>query len=111
MRHYLDDQAWMENRRIMQLVRDIEQRAGVCRPVAARVEYRRALQSRSQVSLGALLIKYPLEQSVAELATYLKLATSDVTSAIDDGTEEFVEWFDANGQHRRATGLLIIYTI
>jgi hypothetical protein len=35
------------------------------------------------VSLGLLLEEYPLEQGLAELATYLKLATSDVTSATD----------------------------
>ncbi|WP_332879724.1 DUF3375 domain-containing protein [Massilia sp. S19_KUP03_FR1] len=170
LRHYLDDQAWLENRRIMQLVRDIEQRALRLRgevpdaafmeiddasaaiglpmdrtlynpPFKARIvqqaldtsiadipadalfeqvyvdqlrlasNIRRALQSRSQVSLGALLADYPLEQGLAELATYLKLATSDVSSAIDDTSDEVVEWIDANGQHRRATVPLIIYTI
>jgi hypothetical protein len=30
LRHYLDDQAWLENRRIMQLVRDIEQKRCAC---------------------------------------------------------------------------------
>jgi hypothetical protein len=170
LRHYLDDQAWLENRRIMQLVRDIEQRALRLRgevpdaafmdiddaspaiglpmdrtlynpPFKVRIvqqaidttvadipadalyeqvyvdqlrlasNIRRALQSRSQVSLGALLAEYPLEQGLAELATYLKLATSDVTSAIDDASDEVVEWVDAHGQHRRATVPLIIYTI
>jgi hypothetical protein len=170
LRHYLDDQAWLENRRIMQLVRDIEQHALRLRgdipdigfmdiddpapaiglpmdrtlynpPFKARIvqqaidtsvadipadalfdqvyvdqlrlasNIRRALQSRGQVSLGALLTDYPLEQGLAELATYLKLATSDLTSAIDDATEEVVEWIDANGQRRSATVPLIIYTI
>ena len=170
LRHYLDDQAWLENRRIMQLVRDIEQRALRLRgtiPDAAFIDIddpapalglpmertlynppfkprivqqaidtsvadipadalfeqvyvdqlrlasniRRALQSRSQISLGTLLGDYPLEQGLAELATYLKLATSDLTSAIDDDAEEVVEWVDAAGQRRSATVPLIIYTI
>ena len=170
LRHYLDDQAWLENRRIMQLVRDIEQRALRLRgdvpdaafmeideaapaiglpmdrtlynpPFKARIvqqaidtsaadipadalfeqiyvdqlrlasNIRRALQSRTQVSLGALLAEYPLEQGLAELATYLKLATSDVTSAIDDDRDEIVQWVDAHGQHRQATVPLVIYTL
>ena len=168
LRHYLDDQAWLENRRIMQLVRDIEQRALRLRgqvpeagfmeiddpapgiglpmertlykpPFKARIVHqdvdtssaeipsdalfeqvyvdqlrlasnvRRALQSRNQVSLGLLLEEYPLEQGLAELATYLKLATSDVTSAIDDEREEVVRWVDADGRHRSATVPLVIY--
>jgi hypothetical protein len=168
LRHYLDDQAWLENRRIMQLVRDIEQRALRLRgqvpdagfmeiddpapgiglpmertlykpPFKARIVHqdvdtssaeipsdalfeqvyvdqlrlasnvRRALQSRKQVSLGLLLEEYPLEQGLAELATYLKLATSDVTSAIDDEREEVVRWVDADGRHRSATVPLVIY--
>ncbi|HEX8479558.1 MAG TPA: DUF3375 domain-containing protein [Telluria sp.] len=170
LRHYLDDQAWLENRRIMQLVRDIEQKALRLRgavpdaafmeideaapaiglpmdrtlynpPFKARIvqqaidtspadipadalfeqiyvdqlrlasNIRRALQSRTQVSLGALLADYPLEQGLAELATYLKLATSDVTSAIDDDRDEIVQWIDAHGQHRQATVPLVIYTL
>jgi hypothetical protein len=170
LRHYLDDQAWLENRRIMQLVRDIEQKALRLRgevpdaafmeideaapaiglpmdrtlynpPFKARIvqqtidtspadipadalfeqiyvdqlrlasNIRRALQSRTQVSLGALLAEYPLEQGLAELATYLKLATSDATSAIDDDRDEIVHWIDAHGQHRQATVPLVIYTL
>jgi hypothetical protein len=170
LRHYLDDQAWLENRRIMQLVRDIEQKALRLRgevpdaafmeiddaapaiglpmdrtlynpPFKARIvqqaidtsladipadalfeqiyvdqlrlasNIRRALQSRTQVSLGALLAEYPLEQGLAELATYLKLATSDATSAIDDDRDEIVQWIDAHGQHRQATVPLVIYTL
>lgn len=169
LRHYLDDQAWLENRRIMQLVRDIEQKALRVRgevpdaafmeideaapaiglpmdrtlynpPFKARIvqqaidtspadipadalfeqiyvdqlrlasNIRRALQSRTQVSLGALLAEYPLEQGLAELATYLKLATSDLTCAIDDDRDEVVQWVDAHGQHRQASVPLVIYT-
>lgn len=62
------------------------------------------------MSLGLLLEEYPLEQGLAELATYLKLATTDLTSAIDDAADEVVQWVDANGQRRSATVPLIIYT-
>ena len=35
LRRYLDDQAWLENRRIMQLIRGVEQNALAVRAIAA----------------------------------------------------------------------------
>jgi hypothetical protein len=169
LRRYLDDQAWLENRRIMQLIRDIEQKAlalrgqvderafmeldapspsialamdrtlfsppfkpkitqhildeeGVAISADALFEQvvvdqlrlmsnvRRALQSRSQVSLGTLAADYPIEQGLAELAAYLKLATQDLHAAIDDDKSEVVVWTDDRGRQRAATLPLIIYT-
>lgn len=168
LRRYLDDQAWLENRRIMQLIRDIEQKALALRgqiderafmeideaaPTVAlamdRTLYnppfkpkitqqivsddgvdivsdalfeqiyvdqlrlmsniRRALQTRQQVSLGTLAREYPIEQGLAELATYLKLATQDMRAAIDDAQSEVVDWTDDSGRRRQATLPLIIY--
>ena len=169
LRRYLDDQAWLENRRIMQLIRDIEQRAlaqrgqideraafmeldepaptlglsmdrvlynppfkpkitqhivddaGVSIDTQALFEQvyvdqlrlmaniRRALQTRRQVSLAVLTREFPLEQGLAELATYLKLATSDTQAAIDDDQTETVVWTDEYGHARQATLPLIIY--
>ena len=170
LRRYLDDQAWLENRRIMQLIRDIEQKAlarrghiderapfmeladasptlalamdrtlfnppfkpkitqhivdeqGAVIPLDAVFEQvyvdqgrlmsniRRALQTRKQVSLGALTAQFPIEQGLAELVTYLKAATQDMRSAIDEEQSERIDWIDANGCHRQATLPLIIYT-
>lgn len=169
LRRYLDDQAWLENRRIMQLIRDIEQRAlaqrgqideravfmeldepaptlglsmdrvlynppfkpkitqqivddtGVNIDTQALFEQvyvdqlrlmaniRRALQTRRQVSLAALTREFPLQQGLAELATYLKLATSDTQAAIDDDQTETIVWTDEHGHARQATLPLIIY--
>ncbi len=171
LRRYLDDQAWLENRRIMQLIRDIEQKSLALRgqvderapfmeidaaspavaltmdrtlfnpPFKPRItqqikgddgiaivsdalyeqayvdqsrlmsNIRRALQTRRQVSLAALADEYPIEQGLAELATYLKLATQDMRAAIDDGKSESIVWRDAAGRQRRATVPLIIYTL
>lgn len=71
---------------------------------------RRALQTRRQVSLATLAADYPLEQGLAELATYLKLATQDLHAAIDDDKTEVVAWTDERGHRRQATLPLIIYT-
>ncbi|WP_040788551.1 DUF3375 domain-containing protein [Massilia niastensis] len=170
LRRYLDDQAWLENRRIMQLIRDVEKQALSLRdrnpetgfakidalgpgielpmerllynppfkasilPVAveesdaplaadalfeqvyvdqARLEsnIRRALQTRSQVSLSVLAAEFPITQGLAELATYLKLATQELDSMIDDERVEQVHWTDAEGRVRQATIPLILFTL
>ncbi|NRR34361.1 DUF3375 domain-containing protein [Oxalobacteraceae bacterium] len=170
LRRYLDDQAWLENRRIMQLIRDIEQKALTLRgqvderaafigldetapalsmpmdrtlfapPFKAAItqrivadqteavpsdalfeqvhvdrlrlssNIRRALQTRKQISLAGLLASYPLEQGLAELATYLSLATQELHSAIDDTQEETIYWIDAHGRQRQATLPLLIFS-
>lgn len=169
LRRYLDDQAWLENRRIMELIRKVEQKALALRgqipdqgfaaidepglelklpmerllytpPFKAAIRevaideteatiatdalfeqvyvdqtrlastIRRALQTRRQVSLAALLDEAPIEQGLAELATYLKLATDDAAAAIDDERTEQIDWLDADGRRRRATVPLVIFT-
>lgn len=169
LRRYLDDQAWLENRRIMQIMRDIEQRALALRgqvderafmeldapapllsmpmertlytppfkpkitqqvlcdesdtvsadalfeqiyvdPARLSANVRRALQTRQQISLAALTADFPLEQGLAELAGYLKLATQDHKAAIDDDQSEQVHWTDEQGRARQATLPLIIYS-
>ncbi len=72
---------------------------------------RRALQTRRQVTLAALTIEFPIQQGLAELATYLKLATQDLHAAIDDDKTEVVAWTDDGGRVRQATLPLIIYTL
>lgn len=170
LRRYLDDQAWLENRRIMELIRQVEQKALSLRgqiPDAAfaeiddpgpefavpmeRVLYtppfkaeiravkveeagttilsdalfeqvyvdqarltsnvRRALQTRSQVSLAAVVMDNPIEQGLAELATYLKLATQDVAAVIDDERTESIHWTNTDGHQRQATLPLVIFTL
>lgn len=170
LRRYLDDQAWLENRRIMELMRGIEQKSLALRgmiddaafmsiddpspalalpmdrllftppfkpkithqviddeaaPIPADALYgqvyvdqlelmsniRRALQASRQVSLGTVAAAYPIRQGLAELATYLKLATHDLDSAIDDERTEVIEWVDTAGNLRKATVPLIIYTL
>ncbi len=170
LRRYLDDQAWLENRRIMELIRGVEQKAlalrgqapdgsfaGIDEPapdislpmerllysppfkadirnvtmeeaatdIAADALFeqvhvdqtrllaniRRALQTRKQVSLASLVEERPLEQGLAELATYLKLATQEVSAVIDDERTEQVSWTDSAGCRRQAALPLVIFTL
>lgn len=168
LRRYLDDKAWLEDKRIMTVIREVEQHALAVRhqppalslsidepaprvelamerrlftpPVRPVVEsdtlavgeetvatdalfeqayvdrqrlqanIRHALQTRDQISLAALLDTYPLEQGLAELITYVSLATDDADAAIDSDREQAVTWTDANGVPRRARLPLILFT-
>lgn len=170
LRRYLDDQAWLENRRIMELIRQVEQKALQLRgqvpeqgfmhldgagpdlslpmerllyrpPFKADIRaaqldepdpaiaadalfnqvyvdqtrllsnVRRALQVRTQVSLAAVVMDNPIEQGLAELATYLKLATQDVAAVIDDERSERIAWVGSDGKRREATLPMVIFTL
>lgn len=169
LRRYLDDQAWLENKRIMHLLRDIESRALTLReqppdkdltaldgarvelnlpldrplyspPLKPRIDtqilvegtadseadalfnqihvdkarllanLRLALRQTPQISLGDLLQAHPLEQGLAELVTWLELATADRRCALDEQQTQLISWYDGQGHQRRASVPLIIFS-
>ncbi|MFO7953473.1 DUF3375 domain-containing protein [Thioalkalivibrio sp.] len=169
LRRFLDDQAWLENRRIMDLIRDVEQQALALRasppgggvmeldepgpsvelpmerplfvpplkpdiqdtvlmdgetdidPAALfeqawvdrdllRGHIRHALHRHSPASLSTVLEAHPLEQGLAELVTYLAIATEDPHTVIDETRSESVTWIDPDGQQRRARLPVILFT-
>ncbi|CDG53783.1 MULTISPECIES: DUF3375 domain-containing protein [Halomonadaceae] len=168
LRRYLDDQAWLENRRIMDLLHGLEQHALAVRenlpttpfmtveapapdvqlpmdrplfspPIKPHIEQapleegaaniaadplfeqvyvdkerlrarlRQALQTQRQISLESLLQRHPLEQGLAELVTWLSLATGEELGLIDETQEQVVYWTDDQGQQRRATLPAVIF--
>ena len=161
LRRFLDDQAYLENRRIMDILRGIEASALAVRTqppagdfmaiaeTAPSVELtmerplyasavklaldtgmlaagdedldaaalfsqfvidkaalaqhvRQSLQQRSQVTLAELLATRPLEHGLAELVTYLSLATEPGRAVIDDTVQDSVVWVARSGQHKHA---------
>lgn len=143
LRRFLDNQAWLENRRIMDIIKEIEKTSievknkppGVKfttldsiklhldlpmdrslfappRQVALtkttleegladiktdalfnqihvdeallRGNIRKALQSRSQISLKRLLAEFPLEKGLAELVAYINISTKSPEAMIDE---------------------------
>jgi hypothetical protein len=167
LRRYLDDKAWQDNRRIIKVARDIEQRALALReaPPAGTVtaldesapdislvmdrplftpplkltideiatnadeevpadalfnqiyvdkerlasRVRRALQTRSQISLAELVEAHPLEQGLAELVAYLSVAAADGTSVIDDAQHQTLTWTDHDGRARHGTLPMVVF--
>lgn len=168
LRRYLDDQAWLENRRIMDLLRELEQHALAVRdsapgesfmsvnapapdvqlpmdrplftpPIKPHIEHnvlkegdanvamdplfeqvyvdkerlrarlRQVLQTRRQISLDELLHDHPLEQGLAELVTWISLATGEGLGMVDESREQIVHWHDSQGKQRRATLPTVIF--
>ena len=169
LRRFLDDKVWLENRRIMQILREIEQKAldtrgrppgegfaeidammpsivlALDRPMfsppmkpeiddhislangddvpsdalfdsvyvdKARLETNvwTLLQRKDQVSLSEIIETFPLEQGLAEIITYLSVASSDGGAVIDDTHRQTISWTDEEGHARQATLPLVIFS-
>jgi hypothetical protein len=170
LRRFIEGRAWLENRRIMELIRSIEKRAvelgripgdgqfaslddvrpnwdltmarglfdpaknkkalleqvqvdeGVAdfendalynvhfvdeRELRRRIE--KELDGASQVTLQEICERHPLEKGLAELLTYLNIASKDRTSIIEDDARYSVSWKDADGREKRATIPRVIF--
>jgi hypothetical protein len=172
LRRFLDDRAAAENRRISELIRDIERHASRLRdrpppgesmaidalapefampfnrplftpplavcfsaapveigisaadtgalydqvyidPARLAVNVRRCLAEADEAPLTMVLERHPLEQGLAELIGYLRLASDEgslVRARIHDGERDPVAWADHGGHTRRATIPRIIFT-
>ncbi len=71
---------------------------------------RQALRQQSQISLGELLHRYPLQQGLAELVTWLELATANNRYVLDEHHTQLISWQDEQGMQRRASEPLIIFS-
>jgi hypothetical protein len=168
LRRYLDDRAFLENRRIIEIIREIEQHAlslreapptgpfgsidaahaeielPLQRPLFSpphaphiqahnldlgqsetdaealydqvfvdrsvlRAHIRKALQTRTQVSVAEIVATCPLRWGLAELIAYLAIASEDDAAVIDAERTERVPWVDASGTAREATMPVVLF--
>jgi hypothetical protein len=168
LRRFLDDQAYLENRRIMEILRTIEAHALALRQTppageiatvaetSARIDLpmerplyspglkptirdstietgdadldtdilfsqfvidktilaaniRQALQDQPQITLHALVDKYPVENGLAELVAYLELATEDPGTVFDEDQIEPVHWQTREGRWKTAEMPRVIF--
>jgi len=169
LRKYLDNQAYLENKRIMELIKGVEKRAVeikdepppdrvlawlddlkpdldliMCRSLFVppktpsidvglllegvsdveigalyeqiyvdegelKAKIRKALQTRPQLSLIELIEQYPIERGLAEVVTYLNIASKDERTVINNSESETVRWTSANGMPRQARLPKIIF--
>ncbi len=168
LRRFLDDAAWLQNRRIIEILRDVEMHAlavSTSPPagefffvngMSAQIELsferplykktnkpriaglaldgdgdsvdtdilfshsvvdksalansiRRALQLKSQITLSELLEIRPLEYGLAELVTYLQLASDSFETTTDEDVLDTVQWIGDNGERKQATLPRVIF--
>lgn len=69
-----------------------------------------ALSEASQVQLGKLLLKYPLEHGLAELITYLAIAEDYPLVTISSENQDVASWTDNEGILREARFPSIIFS-
>jgi hypothetical protein len=169
LRRFLDDQTYLENKRIMQLIQTIETRAldvrdeppadtlmlmespqaGINltmeRPlfspplnpvIESRVEagdesgvdpealfnqvlvdrarlqghIREALRRQPQVTLADIIQRHPLQVGLAELITYLTMASDHSRANFDDNHQDSIQWTDEDGTYRLARIARVIFT-
>ena len=72
-------------------------------------ELRKALQQRPQVTLAEVIDYCPLEQGLAELLTWLSLASQDHKTLFDESHRDSLFWTDSNGGVRNVRLPRIIF--
>jgi hypothetical protein len=73
---------------------------------------RRCLADAAEAPLTLVLARHPLEQGLAELVGYLRLASDEgglVRATIDEGARDPVAWTDPGGRARQATLPRIVF--
>ncbi len=74
------------------------------------------LQTSKQVNLTQILAYFPLQLGVAELVSYLSIATkiddeSSWCTIVDDDKQHLINWYDLAGKSRQALVPNIIFTL
>ncbi len=169
LRRYLDDQAWLENRRIMEILKNLESRVLSLREALPGREFmsidspvadiqltmekplysppfkpkindhielgndsnytpealfeqiyvdkqrllhhlKRRLQQQEQVNLPELLEQHPLEQGLAELITWLNIASEDDNAFFDETRQDLICWQDENRRTRSARLSRVVFS-
>lgn len=71
---------------------------------------RSALIGRSQITLGGLTAKIPITQGLAELVSYISIASNSENAFFDDSAEEYITWNADDGAVKRVALPRIIFT-
>jgi hypothetical protein len=61
------------------------------------------LQTQNQITLSAIVDRHPLCRGLAELVTYIAIASENRLTIFDDTHPEAIRWLDSTGIERKAT--------
>ncbi|HSQ40758.1 MAG TPA: DUF3375 domain-containing protein [Fibrobacteraceae bacterium] len=75
-----------------------------------RTQIRAAMKAKIQVSLSDVITQFPLQYGLAELVTYLAIASEDRNAVIDEEQEDHFQWISTDGVSRKAALKRIIFT-
>jgi hypothetical protein len=64
---------------------------------------RKELQLKNQVALSDVIAKYPLSKGLAELITYIAIASADHLTIFDESCTEVLRWVDEAGLEKQAS--------
>jgi len=67
------------------------------------------LQTRDQITLSAVIEKHPLSKGLAELVTYLTIASENSFTFFDDLHSDEIRWKDCNGIWKKVTISRVIF--
>jgi hypothetical protein len=70
---------------------------------------KKELQSQSQITLSAVIGKNPLSKGLAELVTYLAIASEDRLTIFDDFHKDTISWLDSKGTMKKAAVPRVIF--
>ena len=170
LRRYLDDQVWLENKRIMAIINEVEKQAIAIkqqppkdkdfmflddtkaainlpmtrvlfrpptRPILSteilvsgiaafetdllysqhyvdtpllQARIRKALQTKTQITLEEICAEHPLEKGLSELVAYLNLATADNGGIVETEKTVEIEWLNPDGIKKSALMPRIIFS-
>jgi hypothetical protein len=69
----------------------------------------KSLQSQNQIALSAVIDKYPLSKGLAELVTYLVIASENRLTVFDELHNEEIRWQDGRGIEKKAVVPRVIF--
>ena len=71
---------------------------------------REALRRQPQVTLADIIQRHPLQVGLAELITYLTMASDHSRANFDDNHQDSIQWTDEDGTYRLARIARVIFT-
>ena len=108
LRRFLDDRVWLENRRVLELVRAVDEDLDVDSLFEqtfvdhARLaeNVRTAIPPHASALLADIVELYPIEQGAAEIVGYLALTDDDIEVSMDETETTHIEYTDGDRMRR-----------
>lgn len=75
-----------------------------------RTNIQHLLQGQERITLAEVVAQHPLQHGLAELVSYIAVASENRKSVFDEQSSQRIEWNDRRGQTRSVTIPLVVFT-